>query len=458
MEKLFIPLLVSCVTGGKIVLINKVNFVLLRLKQKKQDMITSVKLMLNKSRILNNGSYPLVFQVIHNRRKKLLYTGYRVKEEVFDELEGKIMNGVGSTFTATEVVKMNRELRKMRNRIDTRIRQLERTREEFTVEDILAQSAFGTGKPQFYLLRYINAQIERKQELKKVGMAAAYKSTRSSLAKFISRPDVRMSEVDSAFVRRYEDFLYSNGSSGNTVSYYLRNLRSLYNQAVTDGYHPRGEYPFAKAQTRPAKTVKRALSRTDMQNLADLNLENEPELEFTRDLYLFSFYAQGMAFVDIAYLRKSNIRNGFIQYIRRKTGQIINIRIESCMKKIIDHYKTKSEYIFPIITSSDEKIAYRQYQNSLGYYNKQLKKISDLLGLPSPLTSYVARHTWATAARNKNIPLSVISAGMGHTSEKTTQIYLASLDNSIIDEANKFIISSLYYKDDNSGKKKKREV
>lgn len=111
-----------------------------------------------------------------------------MKEEVFDELEGKIMNGVSSTFTATEVVKMNRELRKMRNQIDTRIRQLERTREEFTVEDILAQNAFGTGKPQFYLLRYINTQIERKQELKKVGMAAAYKSTRSSLAKFISRP------------------------------------------------------------------------------------------------------------------------------------------------------------------------------------------------------------------------------------------------------------------------------
>ena len=113
-------------------------------------MITSVKLMLNKSRILNNGSYPLVFQVIHNRRKKSLYTGYRVKEEEFDKSEGKIMNCVGSTFTATEVVKMNRELRKMRNQIDIRIRQLERTREEFTVEDVLAQNIFGTGKSQFY--------------------------------------------------------------------------------------------------------------------------------------------------------------------------------------------------------------------------------------------------------------------------------------------------------------------
>ena len=437
-EKLFIPFLVSCVTGGKIVLISKVNFVLLRLKQKKQDMITSVKLMLNKSRILNNGSYPLVFQVIHNRRKKLLYTGYRVKEEVFDELEGKIMNGVGSTFTATEVVKMNRELRKMRNRIDTRIRQLERTREEFTVEDILAQSAFGTGKPQFYLLRYINAQIERKQELKKVGMAAAYKSTRSSLAKFISRPDVRMSEVDSAFVRRYEDFLYSNGSSGNTVSYYLRNLRSLYNQAVADGYHPRGEYPFAKAQTRPAKTVKRALSRTDMQNLADLNLENEPELEFTRDLYLFSFYAQGMAFVDIVLLKKTDICNGVLTYSRHKSKQLIRIVVTPQMQGVIDKYNTENEYLFPII-SGEYASGYQKYRLALGRINRHLKKIAVVADIKVPLTTYTARHTWATLARDYGAPISVISAGLGHTSEEMTRVYLKDFDVSMLNQVNSIV-------------------
>ena len=430
-EKLFIPFLVSCVTGGKIVLISKVNFVLLRLKQKKQDMITSVKLMLNKSRILNNGSYPLVFQVIHNRRKKLLYTGYRMKEEVFDESEGKIMNGVGSTFTATEVVKMNRELRKMRNQIDIRIRQLERTREEFTVEDILTQNAFGTGKSQFYLLRYINAQIERKQELKKVGMAAAYKSTRSSLAKFIGCPDVRMSEVDLAFVRRYEDFLYSNGASGNTVSYYLRNLRSLYNQAVTDGYHPRGEYPFAKAQTRPAKTVKRALSRTDMQNLADLNLENEPELEFTRDLYLFSFYAQGMAFVDIVLLKKTDICNGVLTYSRHKSKQLIRIVVTPQMQGVIDKYNTENEYLFPII-SGEYASGYQKYRLALGRINRHLKKIAVVADIKVPLTTYTARHTWATLARDYGAPISVISAGLGHTSEEMTRVYLKDFDVSML--------------------------
>ena len=437
-EKLFIPFLVSCVTGGKIVLISKVNFVLLRLKQKKQDMMTSVKLMLNKSRILNNGSYPLVFQVIHNRRKKLLYTGYRMKEEVFDESEGKIMNGVGSTFTATEVVKMNRELRKLRNRIDTRIRQLERTREEFTVEDILAQNAFGTGKPQFYLLRYINAQIERKQELKKVGMAAAYKSTRSSLAKFIGRPDVRMSEVDLAFVRRYEDFLYSNGASGNTVSYYLRNLRSLYNQAVTDGYHPRGEYPFAKAQTRPAKTVKRALSRTDMQNLADLNLENEPELEFTRDLYLFSFYAQGMAFVDIVLLKKTDICNGVLTYSRHKSKQLIRIVVTPQMQGVIDKYNTENEYLFPII-SGEYASGYQKYRLALGRINRHLKKIAVVADIKVPLTTYTARHTWATLARDYGAPISVISAGLGHTSEEMTRVYLKDFDVSMLNQVNSIV-------------------
>lgn len=437
-EKLFIPFLVSCVTGGKIVLISKVNFVLLRLKQKKQDMITSVKLMLNKSRILNNGSYPLVFQVIHNRRKKLLYTGYRMKEEVFDESEGKIMNGLGSTFTATEVVKMNRELRKMRNQIDIRIRQLERTREEFTVEDILTQNAFGTGKSQFYLLRYINAQIERKQELKKVGMAAAYKSTRSSLAKFIGCPDVRMSEVDLAFVRRYEDFLYSNGASGNTVSYYLRNLRSLYNQAVTDGYHPRGEYPFAKAQTRPAKTVKRALSRTDMQNLADLNLENEPELEFTRDLYLFSFYAQGMAFVDIVLLKKTDICNGVLTYSRHKSKQLIRIVVTPQMQGVIDKYNTENEYLFPII-SGEYASGYQKYRLALGRINRHLKKIAVVADIKVPLTTYTARHTWATLARDYGAPISVISAGLGHTSEEMTRVYLKDFDVSMLNQVNSIV-------------------
>ncbi len=394
--------------------------------------------MLNKSRRLNNGSYPLVFQVIHERRKKLEYTGFRIKEESFDESEEKIIDGVDSTFTTADVARMNRELRKIKNRIRTQIRYLERSTESFTVEDVLAQYIRKKVRQQFYLLRYIDTQIDRKKTLKKEGTAAAYRSTRLSLAKFLNGSDVRMSAIDLRFIRQYEDFLYNSGVTGNTVSYYLRNLRTLYNQAVTDGYHPHGEYPFAKAQTRSAKTVKRALTRKDLQALANLGLEEMPELKFARDLYLFSFYAQGMAFVDIVLLKKSDICNGVLTYSRHKSKQLIRITVTPQMQELMDKYETDGEYVFPII-SEKSLSEYKQYRLSLGRINRYLKKIAVMIDIAVPLTTYTARHTWATLARDYGAPVSVISAGLGHTSEEMTRIYLKEFDVSQLDKVNSLV-------------------
>ena len=401
-------------------------------------MITSVRLMLNKSRRLNNGSYPLVFQVIHDRRKKLIYTGYHVKEENFDELEEKIVNDEDVVSTVTDIAKVNCELRKIRNRIHTRIRRLEQTKGSFTVEDILSHCIHKNLKQQFYLLRYIDTQIERKKTLKKDGTAAAYKSTRSSLGKFLNNSNIRMSEIDLRFIRRYEDFLHNSGVTDNTVSYYLRNLRTLYNQAMTDGYLPQGEYPFIKAQTRPAKTVKRALVRKDLQTLANLELEDTPKLNFARDLYLFSFYAQGMAFVDIVLLKKSDICNGVLAYSRHKSKQLIRIAVTPQMKEVMDKYATEGEYVFPIINDKDSS-EYKQYRLALARINRYLKKIAAMVEIETSLTTYTARHTWATLARDCGAPVSVISAGLGHTSEETTRIYLKEFDVSQLDKANSMV-------------------
>lgn len=401
-------------------------------------MTTSVKLMLNKGRRLNNGTYPLVFQVIHNRKKRLLYTGFRVKEESFNELKEKIIDDADAVLTATDITKMNRELRKMRSMIHTRIQRLERTTESFTVEDVLAQSTHANVRQQFYILRYIDMQIERKKALKKEGTAAAYKSTRSSLAKFLGGSDARMSAIDLRFIRHYEDFLYNSGVGVNTVSYYLRNLRTLYNQAVIDGYRPHGEYPFAKAQTRPAKTVKRALSREDLQTLATLELEDAPELKFACDLYLFSFYAQGMAFVDIVLLKKSDIYNGVLTYSRHKSKQFIRIAVTPQMQELMDKYETEGEYVFPIIRD-DSSSEYTQYRLALGRINRHLKRIAAVIDVNIPLTTYTARHTWATLARDCGAPVSVISAGLGHTSEEMTRIYLKEFDVSQLDKVNSIV-------------------
>lgn len=395
--------------------------------------------MLNKARRLNNGSYPLVFQVIHKRRKKLLYTGYRIKEEAFDEQEERIVaNGTDSAFSVTDITKMNRELRKIRSTINARTRQLERTTDYFTVEDVLVPCVHKNVRQQFYLLRYIDTQIERKKTLKKEGMAAAYKSTRSSLAKFLNNSDIRIPVIDLRFVRRYEDFLYSTGVTGNTVSYYLRNFRILYNQALLDGCHSLGEYPFVKAQTRPAKTVKRALTRGNLQSLANLMLEDTPELEFARDLYLFSFYAQGMAFVDIVLLKKSSICNGILTYSRHKSKQLIRIAVTPQMQEIMDKYKTGGEYIFPILNKQDSS-EYKLYRLALGRINRHLRRIAAMIDIKVPLTTYTARHTWATLARDYGAPVSVISAGLGHTSEEMTRVYLKEFDVSLLDKVNSMV-------------------
>ena len=418
--------------------VGNLNNVQIIAKKEGKNMTTSVRLMLNKGRRLNNGTYPLVFQVIHSRRKKLLYTGFRLKEEVFNEAEEKIVDGTDATLTATDITKMNRELRKMKNMIHTRIRQLERTTEPFTVEDVLAQFTRANVRQQFYILRYIDTQIERKKKLKKEGTAAAYKSTRSSLAKFLDGSDIRMLEIDLRFIRRYEDFLYNNGVAENTVSYYLRNLRTLYNQAVVDGYHPHGEYPFVKAQTRPAKTVKRALSREDLQALANLKLEDAPELKFARDLYLFSFYAQGMAFVDIVLLKKSDIYNGVLTYSRHKSKQFIRIAVTPQMQELMDKYETEGKYVFPIIRDNSSS-EYTQYRLALGRINRHLKRIAAMIDVKIPLTTYTARHTWATLARDCGAPVSVISAGLGHTSEEMPRIYLKEFDVSQLDKVNSIV-------------------
>ena len=151
-----------------------------------------------------------------------------------------------------------------------------------------------------------------------------------------------------------------------------------------------------------------------------------------------------MAFVDIAYLKRSNLQNGVIYYARRKTGQLLSIRVEPCIQRIIDRYANiNSPYLFPILTSTEAAVAYKEYCRALNTHNRLLGRLSKMLGCGCKLTSYTSRHSWATVARNHNVPVSVISQGMGHTSEHTTQIYLAMLENSVIDEANRGILMCL---------------
>ncbi len=297
-------------------------------------------------------------------------------------------------------------------------------------------------KPKF--LSFMKEQIDLLEQSRRLGTAHNYRSTLKSFSDFLGHKDIRFTSMTAELISSYEQWLHDREVSRNSSSFYLRVIRSVYNKAVRQGLAKQAD-PFSEVYTGVDKTRKRAVDEKLIMSLLKLELKTDTQRQ-ARDLFFFSYCTRGMAFVDIAFLKKSDISGGAINYIRRKTKQQMSVKIEPCVQNIIEHYaeKTKgSPYVFPLITSTDTEEAFHQYQSKLGYHNRQLKALFRALGEDIPISSYWARHSWATSARDKNIPLSVISAGMGHTSEKTTEIYLASLDNSVIDKANRNILSPL---------------
>lgn len=269
-----------------------------------------------------------------------------------------------------------------------------------------------------------------------------YTAALRSFKQFRENVDIPLCEITSKLIQLYEAHLKAKGDSPNTTSFYMRILRAVYNRAVEKGVVV-NQYPFKKVHTGVAKTVKRALPMEVISQTNQLDLSMNPKLEMARDAFMLSFYFRGMAFVDLCYLKKKDISNGYLDYRRRKTDQQLFIKLEKPMLEIIGKYDNKdSIYLLPFINPviGNER---KQYIKAASTVNRHLKSIGIMLSLPMPIRFYTARHSWASAVKSKHIPVSVISEGMGHDSEKTTQIYLASLDTSEIDEANSLIIGSL---------------
>lgn len=272
--------------------------------------------------------------------------------------------------------------------------------------------------------------------------AETYRSTLNSFKRFREGKDLSVTHITQDVVRAYERYLKKKGLKMNTVSFYMRILRATYNKAVESGLTQDGQ-PFRHVYTGIDKTKKRALSLKKIQRLKNIPLDSKAA-EWARDMFLFSFYTRGMAFIDMAYLKKTSLNNGILIYNRKKTGQQIKIKWERCMQDIVDKYSNDKNGLFMLpIISREDGTEIRQYRSKQSEINQLLKNIGQSMDLSISLSMYVARHSWASIAKTMNIPLAVISDSMGHHSVQTTQIYLASIDSNIIDKANLRIIKSL---------------
>lgn len=282
------------------------------------------------------------------------------------------------------------------------------------------------------------------KELSKNGhnrTAETYSSTLRSFKKFRKNKDIAMQDIDRTLIEEYEKFLHDEGVTMNSSSFYMRILRAVYNRAV-DRELIFDARPFRHVYTGVDKTMKRAIPIEDIKMIKEMMIDKKSK-SFARDMFMFSFYTRGMSFVDMAFLKKTDIKFGFLTYRRKKTGQLLSIKWEKCMERIVKNNPSSDHvYLLPIVDSSKgrQRIQYRSRQRAI---NNNLKKIAEELNLDCNLTIYVARHSWASTALEMEIPIDIISDGMGHTSEKTTRIYLRSLDTRRVDSANEKIIRAL---------------
>lgn len=292
------------------------------------------------------------------------------------------------------------------------------------------------------LSHYVENQILHLRQLGRYSTARNYRTALHSFMDFCRHNQVKLSDLTSTLISDYERWLKGKVTM-TTLSCYMRTLRAIYNKAVIEGLVA-DKSPFARSYTGYPKTEKRSLSIDDIRKLYRLPLKQGTFSCLVRDIFLFCIFACGIPFVDVAFLRKSQISDGYLTYHRRKTNQKVRLRLLPCAQQIIDRYQTAdSEYVFPFLNRSNPEEAYKQYKEKLCYYNKVLKRIGEKAGVSRKLTSYVSRHSWASMAYDQNTEVSVISKGLGHTSSNTTLIYIKGIDDVRLDEANQKIIQQI---------------
>lgn len=379
----------------------------------------------------------IVFQLIYGRTVRRITSRYKIFAGEWNGEVGRIALPTPSSPRYAHLVSVESALQWELNRLQRMVQESV----PVNLDEIAANFSSGIGTMDS-VFNFIRRQIHHKEQIGKVRSSETYRSMLNSFTCFRKGVDLTFDMMDGALMELYEAWMRKCGLTRNSTSFYMRILRTNYKLAVEKGLTP-DRHPFRNVYCGIDKTVKRSLPFSEIKRINGLDLSRKPGMDFARDMFMFSFCTRGMSFIDMAYLKKADLNNGCLTYRRKKTGQLMMIEWTKQMQDIIDKYKSSgTSYLLPIITREDGSER-RQYQNQMRKINRLLKDIANRAGLPLSLSMYYARHSWATIARGRDVPLAVISEGLGHDSETTTQIYLDSIKSSEVDKVNRMILEGL---------------
>ena len=374
----------------------------------------------------------LYYQIVIKRTTHTYSSGYRIYPNEWDKRNGRILKVCSS-------------LIKIKHRTDWEMQQIytiaKRHIDKGTPLDFGGiMSEFEEFNRQQSFSKFLLSQARRLADMGRTRTSETYISALHSFIKFNNDEDIMLYEITPELIEDYESYLKNRNLTMNSISFYMRTLRTVFNKAVKL-HLVESVTPFQSVYTGIAQTVKRAIDIDSIKKIKELDLDLYPHLAYARDIFLLSLSLRGMSFIDMAYLTYDNLRGGHLTYYRKKTGGRLDIRWEQQMQSIINKYPKDSRYLLPIFTNdADNRQTYKKLSKRI---NRRLRQVGEMAQLSIPLTMYVARHSWASIAKQKQIPISVISDALGHDSEKTTLIYLSTLDTSAVDNANSEILAAL---------------
>jgi integrase len=393
----------------------------------------TVKIVLYESKKFKDDKYPIMLRIASQGTRKYVSLGYSATPEEWIKLKDENTN----TFTA-------KLIRKRQADADIILNRYENDGLEFTVDQFYNEWT-RRQKGTMTVFKYFDERIEYFKKKNRLGNATIYNTAKNYLSNYRKGKDLQFTDLTPQFLRKFKDFLEGELEiSGNTMSIYLRTLRAVYNAAIEDGHVNRDLYPFGRRKFNISElseeTLKRALTIDEVKKLNSTNLKDHPEFIDTRNIFIFSYLVRGIQFYDIANLTWENIQGNRLIYRRAKTKVRFNVKIQPETSEILRFYKEKNignKYIFPILDSRIHKTDTQKY-NRINKVRKQINKKLGLLAIladiDKKITTYWARHTYASVQKFRGTPTSMIKELMGHSSEKVTEIYLNKFGNEILDQ------------------------
>lgn len=413
----------------------------LPLHEKAEQQGFSARFVLKKDRNLKGGRHPIQLQLIHNLKVKRYTIDKQACTLVQWDADAGRMKPRTTGGTQTNAV-LNELATNVKNIVDALV-----------VHGTLSLEAFHTRyrnpKATGDLCAYMESMEVKFRDAGRTGYSIMFRNAVSALNRFRNGQPVKFHEATPRMLEDLEAFLRGEGCTAGGIATYFRVIRVAINQAIKDRLLSPEQYPFETDRHKgysmkrlKATTSPSALSDEDLDKLKAFPFEDHPKLGCTVRLFMFSYYARGINFADIARLRYTDIVNGRLKYTRTKTKRKgeranFNIPVSAPMRAILDYFGDReSSYLFPILkgTEGNEAEVWERIKDRLQHVNRDLKAVGKALNIPA-LTFYVARHTYATTLKRRGVDVAIISESMGHENVNTTAAYLKRFENEVLDAA-----------------------